>query len=59
MKIINTYEQYNITWFNYKHLFKLRDDILDAYQKYPESELISWIENPHLNISIRKHYEAN
>ena len=59
MKLINTYKQYDITWFNYKHLFKLTDDYLNAYRAFPESQLESWIEHPHLNVNIRKPYEAS
>ena len=58
MKLINTYKQYNITWFNYKHLFKLKGRLY-AYRSYPEAELIAWLENPHINVRIRKPYEDN
>lgn len=58
MKLINTYKQRYITWFNYKHLFKLKTKLY-VYKSYPESELITWLENPHLNINIRKPYEAD
>ena len=58
MKLINTYKRSNITWFNYKHLFKLKGKLY-AHSDYPEAELKSWIENPHLNVSIRKPYEDN
>ena len=56
MKIINTYKQKDFTWFNLKHLFKLKGK-LTALKDYSESELLSWIVNPHLNISIRKPYD--
>ena len=56
MKIINTYKQKTITWFNYKHLFELKDE-LHTFSDYLESELKSWITNPRLNISIRKPYD--
>ena len=59
MKLINTYKQYDITWFNYKHLFKWTDDYIYAHKEYPESELLTWAGNPHLNVSIRKPYEAS
>ena len=58
MKLINTYKQRYITWFNYKHLFELKGK-LSAHRTYPEAELKAWIENPHLNVSIRKPYEDN
>ena len=56
MKIINTYKQRNITWFNYKYLFELKDK-LHTFNNYLESELLSWIKNPRLNINIRKPYD--
>ena len=56
MKIINTYKQDVITWFNYKHLFQLRSK-LSAHTDYPESHLLSWIDNPHLTVNIRKPYD--
>ena len=56
MKILNTYKQRYITWFNYKHLFELEGS-LSALKDYSESELISWIDNPHLTINIRKPYD--
>ena len=59
MKLINTYKQYNITWFNYKHLFQWADDYIYAHKASPESELLTWVVNPHLNVSIRKPYEAD
>ena len=58
MKLINTYKQKDITWFNYKHLFQLGIG-LRAHKAYPEAELKTWVENPHLNVSIRKPYEAD
>ena len=58
MKLINTYKQRYITWFNYKHLFKLKDKLY-VYRTYPEAELKAWIECPHLNVNIRKPYEAD
>ena len=58
MKLINTYKQRYITWFNYKHLFELKDKLY-AHRTYPEAELISWVENPRLNVIIRKPYENN
>ena len=58
MKIINTYKQRYITWFNYKHLFQLEIG-LRAHKAFPESHLEAWLENPHLNVSIRKPYEAD
>ena len=58
MKLINTYKQRDITWFNYKHLFQLKGKLY-ANKAYPESELLTWVENPHINVSIRKPYEAD
>ena len=58
MKLINTYKQRDITWFNYKHLFRLKGRLY-AHSAFPESHLEDWIENPHLNVSIRKPYEDN
>ena len=58
MKLVNTYKQKDITWFNCKHLFKLKGKLY-ANSDYPEAELIAWIENPHLNVNIRKPYEDN
>ena len=58
MKLINTYKQRDITWFNYKHLFQLKGRLY-ADRAYPESTLMSWAENPHINVSIRKPYEAD
>ena len=58
MKLINTYKQRDITWFNYKHLFHLKGRLY-ADRTYPESILMSWVENPHINVSIRKPYEDN
>ena len=58
MKIINTYEQYDITWFNYKYLFQLGNK-LTTHRNYSESSLKSWLEFPNLNINIRKRYENN
>lgn len=56
MKIINTYKQRNITWFNYKYLFEFKGELC-TFKPYPESELLSWITNPRLNIIIRKPYD--
>ena len=56
MKLINTYKQSHITWFNYKHLFKFNGKLY-AHKTYPESELESWVEHPYM--SIRKPYEAD
>lgn len=58
MKIINTYKQYDITWFSYKQLFQLSGDLF-AHRNYSKSTLMAWLKCPNLNISIRKHYEAN
>ena len=58
MKLINTYKQRDITWFNYKHLFKLKGK-LSAHRDYSELELESWVKNPHISVSIRKPYEDN
>ena len=58
MKIVNTYKQYDITWFNYKHLFHLGRK-LTIHKTYPESKLMSWLECPNLKISMRKPCETN
>ena len=56
MKIIHTYKQRYITWFNLKHLFELEGRLL-AHKNYSESELLSWIDNPYLKVNIRKPYD--
>lgn len=58
MKIVNTYKYETVTWFIYKHLFELIDKLY-SYKKYPESELLSWTENPDLAVNIGKPYETN
>ena len=56
MKILNTYKQRYITWFNFKHLFEL-EGRLSAHKEYPESKLLAWIDSPNLNVNIRKPYD--
>jgi len=43
MKILNTYKQGSITWFEYKTLFSIMSTIINM--KDPEGILVGWLDS--------------
>lgn len=52
MRILNTYKQGSITWFEHKHLFGISKK-LNIFTDDINSTLSRWLNNPELTITKR------